>query len=133
MATTTIDNSSPRQFESSKLSKHDDESQIREVEILRSLNPLSFTKSASTESTDQQAAAAQDPNNGIINLVDFYSSPKQYHIVMELARGGDVFDRLAKRKVYTEANARDLCQSMLESVQFLHERGIAHRLVRDFS
>ncbi|EJK74608.1 hypothetical protein THAOC_03705 [Thalassiosira oceanica] len=117
-------------IERRKLSKHDDASQIREVEILRSLNPLSFTKSTQTESSDRQAAAVQDPNNGIINLVDFYSSPNQYHIVMELARGGDVFDRLAKRKVYTEANARDLCRSMLESVQFLHERGIAHRDIK---
>jgi hypothetical protein len=38
---------------------------------------------------------------------------------MELAEGGDVFDRLAKRKVYTEKDARDLARRMLESIQFV--------------
>jgi hypothetical protein len=38
---------------------------------------------------------------------------------MELAEGGDVFDRLAKRKVYTEKDARDLAKRMLESIQFV--------------
>jgi len=46
---------------------------------------------------------------------------------MELARGGDVFDRLAKRKMYTEKHARDLAKRMLESIAFLHSKGIAHR------
>jgi calcium/calmodulin-dependent protein kinase I len=56
---------------------------------------------------------------GIIDLIDFFVNPKTYHIVMELAEGGDVFDRLAKRKVYTEKDARDLARRMLESIQFV--------------
>lgn len=51
-------------------------------------------------------------------------------MVMELARGGDVFDRLARRKFYTEKDARDLARSLLESIKFLHERGIAHRDIK---
>lgn len=43
---------------------------------------------------------------------------------------GDVFDRLAKRKVYTEKHARDLARGMLKSIQFLHDRGIAHRDIK---
>ena len=56
---------------------------------------------------------------GIIDLIDFFQSPKSFHIVMELAEGGDVFDRLAKRKVYTEEDARDLAKRMLESILFV--------------
>ena len=51
---------------------------------------------------------------GIISLIDFFKSPLSYHIVMELAEGGDVFERLAKRKVYTEKDARDLARRMLQ-------------------
>lgn len=76
-----------------KLSKHDDAAQLQEVKILRSLNPNSSKKSRQGEDE------LQAHDNGIINIVDFYPSPDTYHIVMELARGGDVFDRLAKRKV----------------------------------
>mmetsp|Transcript_28789 Transcript_28789/g.45341 ORF Transcript_28789/g.45341 Transcript_28789/m.45341 type:complete len:712 (+) Transcript_28789:186-2321(+) len=106
----------------SKLSSKDDKAQLLEVAILRSLNPNSFNQNGQDESYVH--------DNGIINIVDFYPSPKTYHIVMELARGGDVFDRLAKRKVYTEKNARDLAFRMLQSINFLHERGIAHRDIK---
>eukprot|EP00581_Thalassiosira_minuscula_P012917 CAMPEP_0183719730 /NCGR_PEP_ID=MMETSP0737-20130205/12546_1 /TAXON_ID=385413 /ORGANISM="Thalassiosira miniscula, Strain CCMP1093" /LENGTH=712 /DNA_ID=CAMNT_0025949467 /DNA_START=136 /DNA_END=2274 /DNA_ORIENTATION=+ len=108
-----------------KLSEHDDIAQLQEVDILRSLNPTSFKTPKCNKNHDEK-----QEDNGIINITDFYVSPEKYHIVMELARGGDVFDRLAKRKVYTEKHARDLARTMLESIQFLHERGIAHRDIK---
>lgn len=101
--------------------------QLQEVDILRSLNPGSFKKPQCGRSSDEEQ---KGKDNGIINIVDFYHSPSQYHIVMELARGGDVFDRLAKRKQYNEKHARDLTRRLLESIQFLHERGIAHRDIK---
>lgn len=116
---------------SSKLSAKDDTAQLLEVAILRSLNPKSFNQTeVATTSTSKDELDETSHDNGIINLVDFYPSPKTYHIVMELARGGDVFDRLAKRKVYTEKDARDLAFRMLESIKFLHEKGIAHRDIK---
>mmetsp|Transcript_9692 Transcript_9692/g.21033 ORF Transcript_9692/g.21033 Transcript_9692/m.21033 type:complete len:344 (+) Transcript_9692:150-1181(+) len=108
-----------------KLSRNDDEAQMQEVEILRSLSPATFGKPKCSKNHGEETE-----DNGIINLIDFYHSPAKYHIVMELARGGDVFDRLAKRKVYTEKHARDLARRMLESIRYLHERGIAHRDIK---
>lgn len=67
--------------------------------------------------SEQKANHAVDV--GIIDVIDFFKSPKSFHIVMELAEGGDVFDRLAKRKVYTEKDARDLARRMLTSIQFV--------------
>ena len=110
-----------------KLSPKDDNSQLREVGILRSLNPHSFGQPKGSPGRDDKQEVE---DNGIINIIDFYRSPAQYHIVMELARGGDVFDRLAKRKRYTEKCARDLARRMLESIRFLHARGIAHRDIK---
>ena len=45
---------------------------------------------------------------------------------MELMSGGDLFDRIGKRKTYTENDARDLCRKMLESVRYCHENSVAH-------
>ncbi|KAL3815280.1 hypothetical protein ACHAXA_010091 [Cyclostephanos tholiformis] len=128
----------------SKLSKQDDEAQLREVEILRSLNPDSFRNSArqsyrlpSLKGSDVSNNDDHDDDddfepkdNGIINLIDFYPSPTTYHIVLELARGGDVFDRLAGRKTYTEKNARDFARSLFRAVHYIHDRGIAHRDIK---
>ena len=120
-----------------KLSSRDDEAQLREVDILRCLandrNDLETDDSSSAQLSrqrEQPSRSKQQRDNGIINLIDFYSTPTTHHIVMELARGGDVFDRLAKRKVYTEKHAHDLAERMLEAIRFLHNRGIAHRDIK---
>ena len=110
-----------------KLSPHDDAAQLQEVDILRSLNPDSFN---TPKYGKEPQSGTTRQHNGTIDLIDFYRSPTRYHIVMELARGGDVFDRLAKRKVYTEKHAADLARAMLGSIRFLHSRGIAHRDIK---
>ncbi len=109
---------------------------MREVEILRSLNPSSFKNSARESYRHVDVAVADDDDdggggsNGIINLIDFYPTPTHYRLVMELARGGDVFDRLAERKFYTEETARDIARSLFGAVLFLNERGISHRDIK---
>jgi serine/threonine protein kinase len=40
--------------------------------------------------------------------------------------GGDVFDRILDMKHYTEKDARDLCNFLLEAVNYMHENNIAH-------
>ena len=89
-----------------RLKPKDDVAVYREVSILKSLS---------------------GSYDGIINLIDFFEEPQTFHLILELARGGDVFDRLSKRTVYTEKHARDLARRMLEAVQFIHSYGIVHR------
>lgn len=89
-----------------KLKPRDDRAVFREVDVLRQV-------------------AAGHP--GIIALVDFYERPEVFHVVLELARGGDVFDRLARRTTYTEKDARDLARNLLEATQHVHSHGIVHR------
>lgn len=48
-------------------------------------------------------------------------------IVMELIRGGDLFERISKRKKYNENNARDVIKALLEVILYLHENNVAHR------
>jgi calcium/calmodulin-dependent protein kinase I len=45
---------------------------------------------------------------------------------MELMSGGDLFDRIGKKKSYSEADARDLVVKMLKAVSYCHGRKIAH-------
>jgi len=76
----------------------------------------------------------------IVPLIDFFSQPDCYLIVMELCEGGDLFDRIGKRvntqvgaidnvkkPGYSERDARDLCATILEALRYCHEeKCIAH-------
>jgi len=59
-------------------------------------------------------------------LIDFFDEKDCYFIVMELMSGGDLFDRIGKKKTYSEADARDLVVKMLKAVAYCHARKIAH-------
>ena len=67
----------------------------------------------------------------IIKLHETYdvSSDSMYHayLVTELMTGGELFDRIVKKKYYDESEARDLCKILFSAVAYCHERNIAHR------
>ena len=88
-----------------KLKKNDDAAVFREVDVMKELVHL--------------------PN--VVRLVDFFVEPQKLYMVQVLAKGGDVFDRLAKRTVYTEKDARDLGEVLLSTIKSLHELNIVHR------
>jgi calcium/calmodulin-dependent protein kinase I len=81
-----------------KLKKVDDDGVFREVSILAELVQ----------------------HEHVIRLVDFFVEPQRLCVVQVLAVGGDVFDRLATRQVYTEHDARHLARILLEAVAGLH-------------
>jgi calcium/calmodulin-dependent protein kinase I len=62
----------------------------------------------------------------IIPIIDFFDEKDCYFIVMELMSGGDLFDRIGKKKSYSEADARDLVVKMLKAVAYCHARKVAH-------
>jgi len=65
----------------------------------------------------------------VVKLFDVFISPnKAIYLVMELIKGGDLFDRIVERERYTEMQARRLFRRILTAVHYLHEeRGIVHR------
>jgi len=69
--------------------------------------------------------AASHPN--ILRLYDVYQTSKNIFLVMELARGGEVFDHIVKHGEYSEHDASIIARKIVEAVRFLHSQGIAHR------
>ena len=65
----------------------------------------------------------------VVKLFDMYIAPgKAIYLVMELIKGGDLFDRIVEKEVYTEVQARRLFRRILNAVHYLHEEcGIVHR------
>jgi calcium/calmodulin-dependent protein kinase I len=89
----------------SKLKEKDDKATFREIGIMKDLNDV----------------------ENIVKLIDVYVLPEYFYIVQVYARGGDVFDRLAKRVSYTEKDARDLGVILLGIMREIHKRKVVHR------
>jgi serine/threonine protein kinase len=50
-----------------------------------------------------------------------------FYLVLHRCSGGDVLDRVASLQQYSEKDARELSRGLLSAVEFMHDRGIAHR------
>lgn len=46
---------------------------------------------------------------------------------MELATGGELFDRIWERGVFYEKEASTVIRTVIEAVLYLHDQGIVHR------
>ena len=69
--------------------------------------------------------ALKHPN--IIQLEDVFSDQNTLFLVMELVRGGDLFDRIIARGRYAEGPAKEVMQQTLSAMQFMHDKNVAHR------
>ncbi|XP_051494894.1 calcium/calmodulin-dependent protein kinase type 1G [Apus apus] len=66
-------------------------------------------------------------HENIVTLEDIYESTTHYYLVMQLVSGGELFDRILERGVYTEKDASVVIHQVLTAVKYLHENGIVHR------
>lgn len=66
-------------------------------------------------------------HDSIIQLVEVFESPGKCYMVMELATGGELFDRIITRKRFSERDAVKILQMVLQGVNYLHKLGITHR------
>jgi len=48
-------------------------------------------------------------------------------LVQEFVQGGELFDELQRRKVFSEMIAADIMRQLLSAIVYCHERGIVHR------
>ncbi|XP_034029271.1 calcium/calmodulin-dependent protein kinase IGb [Thalassophryne amazonica] len=66
-------------------------------------------------------------HENVIGMEDFYESRTHYYLIMELVSGGELFDRILDRGMYSEQDASRVIQQVLHAVAYLHQNGIVHR------
>lgn len=63
----------------------------------------------------------------IAKLVEVYEDEKRIFLVMELCTGRELYDRLAAKKRYREADAARVTKQMLEAINYCHKHRVCHR------
>jgi len=63
----------------------------------------------------------------VVQFRDVYEDKHAVHIVMEYCSGGELFERIVKKRNYSERAASEVIRTMLETVAFMHQLGVLHR------
>ncbi|CAI7879655.1 unnamed protein product [Closterium sp. NIES-53] len=63
----------------------------------------------------------------VVSIIETIEDEKEVHIIMELCEGGELFDRILERKYYGERQAAKVIRSVVEVLDYCHQRGIVHR------
>jgi len=69
--------------------------------------------------------AMDHPN--IIKLFETFEDRKQIFLVMELCKGGELFDRIIEAGHFTEKDCAQVVQQMLSAVLYMHKSNVCHR------
>ncbi|CAI5468202.1 unnamed protein product [Closterium sp. Yama58-4] len=66
----------------------------------------------------------------VVEMKETVEDDTHVHIVMELCRGGDLFDRIKQRRRYEEAPAAAVVQQLAGVLRACHSLGVMHRDVK---
>eukprot|EP01017_Pseudomicrothorax_dubius_P024943 TRINITY_DN2657_c0_g1_i5.p1 TRINITY_DN2657_c0_g1~~TRINITY_DN2657_c0_g1_i5.p1 ORF type:complete len:420 (-),score=74.47 TRINITY_DN2657_c0_g1_i5:597-1856(-) len=80
---------------------------INEVNIMRTLN-----------------------NPSIIRLYEVYETDNHINLVLELLKGGELFEKIIEKGFYTDKDAKVLMYKMLDALNYMHTKGIMHRDIK---
>jgi calcium/calmodulin-dependent protein kinase I len=90
------------------------------------------------ELTDEDKMALQNeidilthvdhPN--IVKLYEVFEDTDHYSLVMELMTGGELFDNILQKEVYTEKEASDTIRPIIDAIQYCHQLNIIHRDIK---
>ena len=63
----------------------------------------------------------------IMKVVDVMETTSNIFIITDLCRGRELFDNIAERGRFTEADAIDVVRRLASALEYMHRRGVAHR------
>ncbi|XP_030643780.1 serine/threonine-protein kinase DCLK2 isoform X2 [Chanos chanos] len=66
----------------------------------------------------------------IIMLIEEVDTPSELYLVMELVKGGDLFDAITSSTKYTERDASAMVFNLAGALKYLHRMSIVHRDIK---
>ena len=69
-------------------------------------------------------------HEGLIGLKEAFMGDKCIYLVLDLVRGGELFDRIIEKEYMSEKEASEITKQLLEALAYMHARGCAHRDIK---
>jgi len=70
-------------------------------------------------------ASVDHPN--VVGLRAIFDTEEILFIVMDLMKGGELYEEIVKRKSFSEKDASSIMQQLFSALDYLHAKGIVHR------
>ena len=87
----------------------------------------SGTTSAAEAEHELKILSTLGMHRHIVSLVDHFTLSDSSAVVMELADGGEVFERICDKGAYSEADAANVIRQVALALAFMHSVGVVHR------
>lgn len=108
-----------------------------EVEILRKLDHPNIIKVRKLHSICSRGPATAATSTSVcmtapsalvaLQLHDVFETSTHLHLVIELATGGELFDRIISKGYYSENDAARVVMQLASALQYMHSHGVTHR------
>lgn len=66
----------------------------------------------------------------IVKLYEVYEDADNYSLVMELMTGGELFDVILEKEMYTEKEASETIRPIIDAINYCHSLNIIHRDIK---
>jgi calcium/calmodulin-dependent protein kinase I len=73
----------------------------------------------------QIVTSVSHPN--IVQVIEVFASDNSVNIVMECMSGGELFDRIVRKNVFSEQEAKVAFLQVMAALKYCHSKNIAHR------
>ncbi|KAH7649150.1 calmodulin-domain kinase 1 [Cryptosporidium bovis] len=96
----------------------------RAIKIIRK---CTVNMPANTTLLEEVAVLKLLDHPNIMKLYDFFEDKRNYYLVMECYKGGELFDEIIHRLKFNEVDAAVIIKQVLSGVTYLHKNNIVHR------
>lgn len=99
-----------------------------DIRAMKIINKDSFLGSFDEEKLDKEVDILKKLDHpNILKIYEFYFDSKNYYIVTEFCKGGELFDKINELGTFSEKIAASIIKQILQGVSYCHSKGIVHR------
>lgn len=102
---------------------------VRAVKIV-SKKGLNSDHMTSTFKLQEIQVLKQLDHPNILKVFQIFEDKKSFYVVMEFCSGGELFNKITKKRTFTEHEAAKIMYQLLSAVAYCHSKNIIHRDIK---